>query len=81
MERADDVDSADDADEERLERMFAEVRHLAHEAGPLALDGAYVRAVEVVDSLPQNQSGADKTWVFNALRQFREYYGSAVRVR
>jgi len=31
--------------------------------------------------LPQNQSGADKSWVERAIRSFREHYAKAVRIR
>ena len=42
---------------------------------------AYLRAIERLESLPQNQSGADKSWVERAIRSWREHYAKAVRVR
>ena len=34
-----------------------------------------------VESLPENQSGADKSWVERSDREFREHYAKAIRVR
>ena len=48
---------------------------------PIPVSDAYLRAIEKLESLPQNQSGADKTWVERAIRSFREHYAKAVRVR
>jgi len=42
---------------------------------------AYLRAIERLESLPQNQSGADKSWVERAIRSWREHYAKAVRIR
>ena len=43
-------------------------------AGSMPLSTGYLRAVERVEKLPANRTGADKSWV---LRQFR----TAMRVR
>jgi hypothetical protein len=48
---------------------------------PVQLDPLYLAALERVEARPENQSGADKTWVERALREFREHYAKAVRVR
>lgn len=48
---------------------------------PIELDPLYLGAVERLAARPENQSGADKTWVERALREFREHYAKAVRVR
>ncbi len=45
------------------------------------LSASYLQAVEQLEARPENQSGADKTWVERALREFREHYAKAVRVR
>jgi hypothetical protein len=37
--------------------------------------------LQVLESLPENLSGADKTWVEEALRTFGEHYRQARRVR
>ena len=51
------------------------------QGGPIPVSDAYLRAIVKLESLPQNQSGADKTWVERAIRSFREHYAKAVRVR
>jgi hypothetical protein len=48
---------------------------------PVQLDPLYLALVERVEARPENQSGADKTWVERALREFREHYAKAVRMR
>ena len=46
---------------------------------PIELDGAYLRAVKRLEALAQNQSGADKSWVEQALRSWRDHYTRATR--
>lgn len=46
----------------------------ARASGSMPLSTGYLRAVERVEALPTNRTGADKSWV---LRQFR----AAMRVR
>ena len=48
--------------------------HDAPDAGFRPLSPGYLRAVERIERLPANRTGADKSWV---LRQF----GAAMRVR
>jgi hypothetical protein len=48
---------------------------------PIALSAAYLRAVDKLEALRENRSGADKTWVEHALRSWREHYARAVRIR
>jgi hypothetical protein len=45
----------------------------------LELDAAYLQAIAAVESLPANQTGADKTWVGEAGIAFRRHYQSARR--
>jgi hypothetical protein len=45
----------------------------------IVLDPAYRRAVAALESLPENQSGADKTWIERAQRAWRDHYRRAVR--
>ena len=45
--------------------------------GPIELDEAYLRAVRKIESLPQNRSGADKTWVERVIRRWRDHYARA----
>ena len=49
--------------------------------GVIVLDAAYLHAIDQLESLPENRSGADKTWVERALRAWREHYARAVRAR
>jgi hypothetical protein len=51
------------------------------ETRPVVLSEDYLRAVEQVEALPENQDGADKTWVERAQREFREHYARARQVR
>ena len=39
----------------------------------------YLRAISKLESLPQNHSGADKSWVERALRAWRDHYARATR--
>ncbi|MBI3492767.1 MAG: hypothetical protein HY047_13465 [Acidobacteria bacterium] len=38
------------------------------------LDETYRRAIALVEALPSNQSGADKSWVWRMDAAFREHY-------
>lgn len=70
------VDSPADKALRAIDAAVAEVARLS---GRVALDEAYLRAVERVEAMPENQSGADKTWVSDAQRQFREHFRRARR--
>src|SRR5262249_18698370 len=41
---------------------------------PIALSAELLQLVAAVDRLPQNQDGADKTWVELAIAEFRDHY-------
>ena len=45
----------------------------------IELDEEYLRLIARVEALPQNQSGADKTWVSRRDHAFREHYRRARR--
>jgi hypothetical protein len=45
------------------------------------LDRPYRALIEWAESLPENQSGSDKTWMELALLAIRRHYASAQRVR
>ena len=45
----------------------------------IKLDEAYLRAVKKLESLPENRSGADKTWVERAIRDWRAHYARVSR--
>jgi len=67
---------------ERALRILDEIRRTVPlETRPVVLSPEYLRAVEQVEALPENQDGADKTWVERAQREFREHYARARQVR
>jgi hypothetical protein len=68
------MDSAADKALRAIDEAVAEVARLS---GPVTLDADYLRAIERVEAMPENQSGADKTWVSEAQRQFREHFRRA----
>ena len=43
------------------------------------LDEEYLRAIRLAEALPQNQSGADKTWVARMEEAFQAHYRNAKR--
>lgn len=45
------------------------------------LSPRYLACLQILEALPENRSGADKSWVEDALRAFREHYRQARRVR
>jgi len=38
------------------------------------VDDEYLRAIELAEALPQNQSGSDKTWVWKMAAASRAYF-------
>jgi hypothetical protein len=76
------IDTVDDDQEyEELVRILEPFPNMRIESGPVTLTEEYLRMVREVESAPENQSGADKTWVQSAQREFREHYARAKRVR
>jgi hypothetical protein len=75
MPSNDPVDPADKA----LRAIDAAVAEVARLSGPVTLDAAYLRAVERVEALPENQSGADKTWVWEVIERDRGHFARARR--
>ena len=65
---------AEDDDYDELVRILAPFRDMKVETGPVTLSDDYVRMIEEVEAAPENQSGADKTWIQDAEQEFREYY-------
>ena len=63
--------------------MAAKVERLARARGhrPIRLSAAYLRAIAKLEALPQNQSGADKSWVERTIRSWRAVCRNAVRLR
>jgi hypothetical protein len=48
--------------------------------GPVELDAEYLSAIERVEALPENQSGADKSWVRKILEEARDQWSRARRL-
>lgn len=69
----------DDQEYEALVRILEPYRNMRIETGPVVLSEDYLRMIEEVASAPENQSGADKTWVETAQREFREYFARVAR--
>lgn len=70
-----------DPGDQKFFELLDEARRWPRETGPVTLRPEYLRAIEAIEALPENQSGTDKSWVEKADRQFREHYRRAVRVR
>ena len=67
---------------EKALRILDEIRKTVPlETRPVVLSEEYIRAVKQVEALPESQSGADKTWVERVVRQSREHFASARRIR
>ena len=47
----------------------------------IEIDDPYLRAIALAEALPTNQSGADKTWVWNVLFESARHFARAVRKR
>lgn len=45
------------------------------------LDDDYLRAIALVEALPENQSGSDKSWVWRVIDASAQHFARAVRVR
>jgi hypothetical protein len=69
-----------DADERAL-RILDEISRAPRETGPVTLSPDYVDAIAQVESLPENQSGSDKSWVYRAIQSSRRMYARAVLKR
>ena len=62
--------------------MAARVESLSRARGrrPIRLGAVYLRAIEKLEALPENQSGVDKSWVERTIRSWRELCRNAVRL-
>ncbi len=47
----------------------------------IELDESFLRGIAIVEALPENQSGADKTWIHRLVRQSDDHFAAAVRRR
>ena len=57
-------------------RALAEATELARYIR-VDLTDEYLELIALVEAFPQNQSGADKSWVERSARVFREHYRQA----
>jgi hypothetical protein len=62
---------------EAIERAVEEVRKMPE--GPVTLSPEYLDAIRRVEALLENQSGADKTWVWRSIDRARKHFASVVR--
>ena len=46
----------------------------------IPLDSQFMRLIALVESLPANREGADKSWVWEADRAFKDHYRRARRI-
>lgn len=60
-------------------RMLREATELAKDIR-IELDDDYLRAIAVVEAMPDNQPGADKTWVWRLEHASRDHFAKARRV-
>jgi hypothetical protein len=69
-----------DADGDRAVRAIdAAEADLAGLSGPVQLSQEYLRALERVEALPENQAGADKTWLWRTFERDRLHFARARR--
>ena len=68
----------DEALERALQRI-AEEEEAARRKGPIELDDAFWRAIARIEAAPENQDGADKTWVHRLEEQTRSHFAQAHR--
>ena len=67
---------------ERALRILDEIRKTAPlETRPVVLSEVYLGAIQQIEALPADQDGADKTWVERVVRQSREHFANAKRIR
>jgi hypothetical protein len=66
-----------------LEASFRLLDDAARDAASIRIevDEEYRRAITLVEALPENQPGSDKTWVSRTDRAFRQHYKRARRIR
>jgi hypothetical protein len=68
-----------DADTQRALSILDAFRKLPKEVGPVTLSKDNLDHIARVEALPENQPGADKSWVHRAQANFRRHYQRAQR--
>jgi hypothetical protein len=66
-----------------LEAVFRMLDEVAEEAKSIRIeiDDEYRHAIELVEALPENQSGSDKTWVHRLVQESEAHFARARRTR
>ena len=64
-----------------LEDGLRALREAAEQARSICidLDEEYLRAIAAVETLPQNRSGADKSWVWRTIDSSDRHFAGAIR--
>lgn len=70
----------DESDERALNILDA-FANAPRETGPVTLSQEYLDDIARVEALPQNQPGADKSWVPRAIENSKRMYARAVLKR
>ena len=69
----------DEEEYEKLVRILEPFRNVRIPTGPVILPERYLRMIDEAESAPENRSGADKTWVETAQKEFHEYFARVMR--
>jgi len=69
-----------DPELDALTRMLDEVAEEAKSIR-IEIDDDYLHAIELVEALPENQSGADKTWIHRLVEESQAHFAKATRKR
>jgi len=64
-----------------IERILKEARAALPPEGPVVLTPEYLRAIELVEALPENRPGSDKSWTERAFRSCLDMVRNARLVR
>jgi hypothetical protein len=66
-----------DAATQRALDILDALAKLPKEVGPVTLSQEYLNHIARVEALPENQAGADKSWVHRAQANFRRHFQRA----
>ena len=69
--------------DKELERVFRMLDEVADDAKSIRveIDDEYLRAIAIVEALPENQSGADKSWLHSLVDESLTHFAKATRKR
>jgi hypothetical protein len=67
-----------DADTQRALNILDAFAKLPKEVGPVTLSQDYLDHIAKVECLPENQAGADKSWVHRAIQNSQRMFARAV---